>query len=123
MSAGNWGGDWSENTRFFNNIFLVEGKATFDLGGMRKTIFGNNAFHGTIVNRPEDAHSVSADPGLTAPGTGGAGLETLKGYQLHPGSPCIAAGQFVENNGGRDFWGKRLPQTGAPDIGACQSNK
>lgn len=121
VSSGNWGGDWSENTRFLNNIFLVDGKTTFDFGGMRRTVFGNNVFHGSIVNKPEDAHAIAADPGLLKPGTGENGFGSLKGYRLRANSPCIAAGQAVENNGGRDFWGKKLPPNEPPDVGACQS--
>ena len=110
---GDWGGDWTESTRFANNIFSVEGKAKFDFGGMRKTVFENNVFHGNIENRPADATAIVADPKLTAPGTG------TEGCKLAPNSPAKGAGLVIENNGGRDFFGNKLP-VDKPDVGAVQ---
>ena len=37
VASGNWGGAWSDNTRFVNNVFYVDGKAKFDFGGMTNT--------------------------------------------------------------------------------------
>jgi hypothetical protein len=58
---------------------------------------------------------------LVSPGSGGDGLDSVSGYQLRAGSPCIGAGVPIPNNGGRDFWGNRVPDAGAPDIGAHQT--
>ena len=57
---------------------------------------------------------------LVAPGSGRFGLESLQGYKLKDGSPCIGAGIPVERNGGRDFWGNKVPEGVRPDIGAEQ---
>ena len=57
------------------------------------------------------------DPKLVDPGKGTAGFESLGGYKLEPGSPAIRAGVRIEENGGRDFWGNRLPTGTEPSIG------
>ncbi|TWG05148.1 hypothetical protein [Streptomyces brevispora] len=38
-------------------------------------------------------------------------------FRLGAGSPALAAGAVIENNGGKDYFGNRL-RPGAPDIGA-----
>jgi len=118
---GDWGGAFADNTRFPNNLFYVEGKAKFDFGGMTNTVFENNVFWGNLSNRPTDAHAITADPKLLSPGSATNGFASLRGYQLLPGSPCIGAGKMVENNGGRDFWGHKVPSNQPPDIGAYQA--
>ena len=116
--AGNWGGDWSENTRFFNNIFYVEGKARCEMGGLRQTVFENNAYYGTIENRPDDAKAIISDPQLFGPGGGAGGFESLHVYRLADNSPLLRRGKKIPNNGGRDFRGDRLPRDTGPNIGA-----
>ena len=48
----------------------------------------------------------------------GAGLDSLKGFMLRSGSPASGAGLPVSFDGGRDFWGNRLPAGLLPSIGA-----
>ena len=48
-------------------------------------------------------------------------LTDLKEYRLKADSPCISAGLPIENNGGRDLWGNKVPEKGKPSIGACQA--
>ena len=60
------------------------------------------------------------DPLLKAPGTGKDGFESVYGYQLRDGSPCIGAGVRIEDNGGRDFWGNPVPPDTNPSIGAYE---
>jgi len=66
-----------------------------------------------------------ADPRLIRPGlatcTDPAKLPQLKEYLLEQDSPCIGAGMPIGDNGGRDFWGNKVPGgTDKPAIGACQ---
>jgi hypothetical protein len=122
LRPGNWGGSFSDNTLFANNLFLVDGKASFDLGGMTGTVFEANAFYGEIAQRPEDARAILADPLLQAAGTGADGFASLEGYKLREGSPCLGAGRVIPGNGGRDFWGNPVPAGTGPDVGACQSS-
>lgn len=121
IQAGNWGGDWSENTLFANNIFYVVEKATFDLGGMRRTVFQNNVFYGEFANRPNDVGGLVSDPRFVAPGGGGKGFASLHAYRLQPNSPYLRNGLPIEKNGGRDFGGNRLTPGSTPSIGAWES--
>jgi hypothetical protein len=77
-----------------------------------------DALFGKITGPPSNPDGLGVDPLLVAPGTGGAGRDSLGGYQLKPGSPCIGAGALIEANGGRDFWGNPVSATERPDIGA-----
>lgn len=120
LQAGNWGGKWPEDTRFANNIFYTNGKANFDLGKMIGIVFDHNVFWGQFAQRPDDAHAILTNPMLAMPGSGRTGLDSLRGYALLPGSPCVGAGRLLGVNNSRDFAGKLLPVAMPPDIGALQ---
>jgi hypothetical protein len=66
-----------------------------------------------------------ADPLLTEAGTmphiAPAKLRTLTAYRIRPDSPCLEAGVPIVDNGGRDFWGRTLPEGSRPTLGACQT--
>jgi hypothetical protein len=47
----------------------------------------------------------------------GLGLDTVDGYKLQPGSPCIDSGMNIANNGGFDYWGNDMPYNGITDRG------
>jgi hypothetical protein len=112
---------WPENTYFYNNIFYVAGKVNYNFGQSTNYVFSNNVFYGDHQNRPPDAFAIITDPKLVNPGNGVEGFDSLEGYKLKPNSPCIGAGMFIENNGGRDFWGNTLPTRGNTDIGVHQA--
>ena len=115
-----WNG-WSDGVKFYNNIFYADGKMRHEYGKSTNNSYSHNAFFGNHENPPADAHAVRKDPMLANPGSGGAGFDSLKGYQLKKGSPCIGAGRPVERNTDRDFWGNPLPKAGKPlSIGAHQ---
>jgi len=116
-----WGG-YARDTRFFNNIFYVEGKVRYELGESTGNVFENNVFFGAHESRPDDPRAITSDPGLASPGAGGEGRESLGGYRLSDGSPCLGAGLTIPNNGGRDFWGNPIPAADAPDVGAHQAS-
>ncbi|MFH8403372.1 right-handed parallel beta-helix repeat-containing protein [Streptomyces sp. NPDC018019] len=92
-----------------NNIFVSRGTGGYALKnptpGLR---FDHNVCHG-----PPPAHlsanlgGSTADPGLR------------DDFRLTPGSPARAAGRYVADNGGRDYFGDPLP-AGAPTIGAYE---
>jgi hypothetical protein len=75
------------------------------------------------VHPVDDAHALTANPQLVAPGQAGFGLATLSGYALRDGSPAIDSGKAIENAGGKDFLGTAVPQCGAVDRGAIESSK
>ncbi len=128
-----WEG-WPDNTHFYNNIFYVEGTARYcygvggnedgtykhkpGFGHSTNNVFINNVFYGNHINPPKDPNAITADPMLVKPGRGKNGFDSLGGYKLKDGSPCIGAGISIEDNGGRDFWGNKLPKGKKPDIGA-----
>jgi len=64
------------------------------------------------------------DPKLTSPGTATitdpATLADLAAYRLMADSPCIGTGIVIKDNGGRDFWGSRVPASERPAVGACE---
>ena len=124
--------------KFYNNIFYATGQGRFRSvysdgdTAVRKfdeelkpdlppgSIFLHNCYFGPWKNGiPDDPEALVADPKFVAPGTGGEGLATLKGYMLRPDSPCINTGMYVPNNGGRDFFGNPV-NDGHPDFGAFE---
>jgi len=131
-----WHG-WSEDTRFYSNIFYVAGKGRFSygisraddgayetapgLGQSKRNVFDANSYFG-LKPPGEDAHALNADPKLTGPGSGGFGLSSLAGYRLRVDSSARKTGRFVQDNGGRDFWGNVVPSCKASDRGAAQSD-
>ncbi len=66
---------------------------------------------------------IFADPLLTEAGTipeiKPTDLPKLFAYRLQPGSPGLKAGLAIADNGGRDFWGTKIPGD-KPTIGAYQ---
>ena len=82
--------------------------------------FSNNCYFGEWLNGlPDDPEKVVADPMFVAPGTGGVGLSSLKGYMLKRKSPCINAGASVSENSKKDFFGNPI-NDGTPDIGVYE---
>lgn len=120
-----WYGDNSGEASFCNNIFWCP--KGFDSnannnkqgpGNPETLIYDHNLFHGSHGPKA-DSHQINSDPEFVKPGSGGDGFESVKGYRIRSGSPCIDAGLAIPDNGGRDFFGNRLPQ-GCLDIGAHQ---
>jgi len=115
--------DSSSNTSFYNNIFYLDGHNYDIYPASSNTIFYKNAFYGIVDDAlPVDSFSVTSDPMFVSPGTGGVGLDSVSGYQLQAGSPCLGAGTNISPNGGLDYWGNSVPASGAPDIGAHQKS-
>jgi hypothetical protein len=132
----NWNG-WSDGTYFYNNIFYAAGPAQFSHGVSRapdgayttapgfgpseNNIFDSNLCYG--VKPPVgDARALAANPKVVDPSRAGLGLLSLAGFRLQPTSPARASGKFIENNGGRDFWGDPVPSCNKTDRGALQSD-
>ena len=86
------------------------------------TTYSNNLFYNYANTPSNSVNHITADPLMTNPGQGGTGsengpaLDTLKGYMLQDGSPAIAAGTPIADNGGQDFFGNEVK--GIPSIGA-----
>lgn len=84
------------------------------------TRFYNNCYFGPwYKDMPEDPMAIVADPLFAEPGSGGIGLESLAGYKLKPGSPCIDAGVFVDMDSKKDFFENPVKEN-TMDIGAYE---
>jgi hypothetical protein len=112
-----WQG-WSTGNYFYNNIFYVDGQASHTFGSSTNNVFSNNVWYGNHTGAPYDPNAITADPMLVEPNSGGDGMDTLDGYKLQAGSPCIDAGTDIPDSGGWDFWGNEVPSGDGYDVGA-----
>lgn len=102
------------NVVFRNNIVVKTGSGTASM-----TLRGGGYVldHNDLVNvtgSPSGA-GITSDPRLSGPGTA-TDQAHADGYRLCAGSPAVAAGVVVADNGGRDYFGN--PLSGTPNIGA-----
>ena len=130
--------------RFYNNIFYYDYENTPSGEKVKINKFGDehidyrsNIFYG-FTNKPIDddpkypnLHLDAEDPDiLTNPGGAGKGTYVkgntklgyqtdLSAYHLPEGSPAINNGIYIEDNGGKDYFGN--PVVGIPDIGAHET--
>jgi hypothetical protein len=95
----------------------VDGRVTNQWGKSTGNVFKNNVFFGNHANLPEAFGSITNRPPLVQPGSGKDGFASLGGYKLRKGA---ALGVLVPQNGGRDFFGHRVPPDKPPAIGAVQ---
>lgn len=107
-----------KDVRFFNNIFYVDGRVTYDLGKSSGMIFENNVFCGTHVAPPLDRLAITNCPPLMKPGGAGKGMSSLQAYRFKEGTDL--RGRTVENNGGRDIFGNPVPAASPPRVGAIE---
>ncbi|NQY73753.1 MAG: hypothetical protein HRT90_03225 [Candidatus Margulisbacteria bacterium] len=113
------------NTVFENNIFYFEDDAKWgsSFANRINTTFNNNWYYG-VEPVPDDISAHTGDPMLVDPGNGLTNINmrspvSLSGYMLQPGSAAIGTGNFIQNNGGRDFWGNPV-NSNSVDMGAVQ---
>ena len=118
---GEWSRGNADGTKFFNNIFYVDGQVTYDWGKSTNTVFDSNIFFGRHSEIPPDANAFTNRPPLVNPGSGGDGFDSLGGYRIDSSNGEIPRGRTVTDNGGRDFFGNPLPKNTSPCIGACES--
>ncbi len=120
-----WSG-WPDGTKFYNNIIYNDSSnASYNFGSATNTEFDYNVFYGNAASgEPSDSHKLTSDPNFVNVGSGGIGLDSVDGYKLNDGSPCINSGRVVDgNNGGFDYWANTVPHgTTMPDRGAYESD-
>ncbi len=119
LLCDDWNGGSPRDTFFYNNIFYVAGGVSYNFGKSQNTVFENNVFWGAHENRPADGHANTNQPALVKPGSGGAGFESLQGFQLRNAAACVP-GRVIPDNGGRDFFGHSVPADSPPCVGAAQ---
>ncbi len=102
------------NSLFENNIFYFEGEGKWGKAVEKavNTKFNNNLYFG-IEPHSSDQNAITADPKFRSGGRAGTNidLKTMKdllGYRLRSGSPGLGAGAMLDNNGGFDFFKKKL---------------
>ncbi len=142
-AAVGFGGMPMPNVVFRNNIFICSGDAVS--GQTRRGRFENNVYwsadgralffdgHATLAEWAEATGQEKVggrivgeyiDPKLVKAGetmpAKPVELAHLTAYKLRADSRCTEAGISIEDNGGRDFWGHRVPRGRKPAIGACQ---
>ena len=116
---------------FYNNIFYSESESellTLDEENHKPVLSFNCYFGYKEKDVQLDSNAISADPLLTAVGTGGEKMGTVAGYKLCQGSPCIGAGisreamngnYWLPDLGAQDYFGNPIHETDI-DIGAHQ---
>ena len=108
------------DAKFYNNIVVNKGTMTPGKGFNEQEIdYESNIFVGFDEVPSNDTTLIQEDPKFVAPGTGGKGIDSVKGYKLQADSPAIDAGLNIENNGGKDYFGTPLTD-GKTDIGAVE---
>jgi hypothetical protein len=112
-----WNGGEARDSRFTNNLFIVEegGRATYKFGPSRGNVFENNLFAGRHEGLPAGV-DISAAPKFAGPLQAAPGFDSLKAFRPLKAIP----GKVIDNNGDRDFFGKPLPRNQAPSIGALE---
>jgi hypothetical protein len=58
---------------------------------------------------------------LVKPGSGSDGLNSLDGYKLKAGSPCIGTGKSIAESGILDFWANKINGVN-PSVGAHEKS-
>ncbi|HET6355817.1 family 20 glycosylhydrolase [Streptomyces sp.] len=108
------------NVKFRNNIVrkVGAGTANFNLKSGGYT-FDHNAFSPWVQNVPSNPNGVTADPKFMNPNAATSRVDA-SGYKLQVGSPALAAGAVIPNNGGQDYYGSPVPSNTAPNIGAYE---
>jgi len=114
-----WNGGHANGTRFFNNIFYVDGRVTYQWGQSTNTVFDHNVFIGNHAGSPPDPHAVTNPPPLVQAGSGRRGFSSLEGYRLGS-APDFVRGVVVRDNGGRDLFGNPVSTDELPCVGAFE---
>ncbi len=113
---------------YFNNIiYNLSTTQNYSFGsgtGIQTRTISNNVFFGqhptgASTGEPSDPFKIILNPLFVNPGSGTLGLNSLNGYRLNVGSPVLANGAVISNNGGRDYFGNIVPNT-PPNRGAYE---
>jgi hypothetical protein len=119
LHFSDWNGGNASGTQFRNNIFYVDGRVRFEWGRSTDNTFGHNILYAPHSPALPGPDTIAYRPPLRKAGTGLQGMESLNGYTLTLATR-FPRGEFIAKNGGRDFYGRPLPQDGAPSIGAAE---
>lgn len=117
---GEWAGGKAKDTRFANNLFIVEegGRATYQLKTSSGNVFESNLFAGRHEGLPDGCAVVPA-PAFAGALKPAPGFDSLKSLRRASGTK-FPRGSVIANNGGRDFFGNPVPRDRSPAIGAVE---
>lgn len=108
---------------YFNNIVYNLSSSSsvynFATSGQTRNIQYNVFYGNHPSSEPADAFKIISNPMFASPGTATFGVDSLQGYKLMVGSPALASGRIINNNGGFDLFGAALPAT-APNRGVYE---
>jgi hypothetical protein len=115
-----WNKGRARDTRFTNNLFIVEkgGRATYHFDTSLGHVFEDNIFAGRHEGLPEGV-APSPMPKFAGPLKPAPGFESLRAFAPLAGAD-FPVGRVIGNHGGRDFFGKPLPQGQPAVVGAIQ---
>lgn len=122
--------DGTGDTHIYNNLIVVQSggdelETLLDNSGNSFYVSKNIYFQESSFNLDSDltTNAIYDDPLLLAPGSLSPEM-----YRLQPGSPALSSGHiingssnsndYLNNNGGRDFFGNAVSSVTAPNIGA-----
>ena len=121
----------TEDTFVYNNLIYIDTGASVNVltnNDSDLNFFRNNLYFGTVTIDPNTAfkhHSseIFVDPKLINPGS-----SDPNDYKLQADSPAIGKGilingstntsNFIQNNGGKDYFGNSVSNSEKPNIGA-----
>lgn len=127
--------EWSENNftdgivrghyygSLRNNIFYVKNGENPQYGSrnaLKLFQFENNCYQGfSEVSLPwDEVNQILDDPKFAFAGAAEKGMDSLSGYKLLAGSPCLDAGMKIYNDGNLDFWGNKISDAQVMNVGA-----
>ena len=127
----------AEYTYVYNNVVYVSDQAqlTMDIRNDTEQFnsFRNNMYFGNVVI--DSNYPYSHDPSdllNTDPQFSNAGGNSANDYKLKSGSPAFNSGfiingssdvkNYIQNNGGRDYFGNAVTSDTKPNIGAYNGN-
>ncbi len=122
IEMDNWGGPWPDTTLIVNNIFYSEDPLDFFWGESKNNTVTHNLFHGSFNNIPDEVRNIFKAPDWADSGMIKPGLESLEGFKLNPGSPCIKMGLKVAQGPVTDLFGNSLVESRSPSIGVHEFN-
>lgn len=117
-----WERGQAENTRFINNLFIVEpgGRATYDFGDSTGNFFEGNLFVGRHEGLPEGVTSVAEPPPLAGPLDPVGGIGKLGRFRPRANADFPIGVAVAEWPGGNDFFGRPVPDGARPRVGAAE---
>ncbi|MFA9465549.1 MAG: right-handed parallel beta-helix repeat-containing protein [Velocimicrobium sp.] len=107
-------GNAGTNHKFWNNIFYFNQTPNW-----ASSTYINNLYYPCDAC-PTDKLAITADPQFVNASIPQDGYSFANNFKIQNTSPCVNTGMYIEDNGGKDFWGTPLTK-GSYDIGACQS--